>query len=310
MTRAQDISKLAVFGLALSALALNGCSYLGGPKTRWVEAKPVQSRAERTSREDAYYQSAVFAISRRDYMGALDMLQAARQANPSDVRVLNAFGVVYDKLGRFDLSARYYAQAAALDPKSPIVQANRTYSAKLSGVGAAQETLLAAAPAPAAAPAGTSPAPADAAPPATPGAAVVAQAAQPSAPAAAATPALALRPALSAERASVLRIGAPVYILDSSGPTGAGEQVRVLLAKRGWTTPKWALQSAPQQPNTTIYYATQRLMVAKGLAATLPGPARLAPCDKCSGIRLVLGKDAARWRFGASSAPVKGRMGA
>ena len=28
-----------------------------------------------------------------------------------DIRVLNAFGVVYDKLGRFDLSARYYDEA-------------------------------------------------------------------------------------------------------------------------------------------------------------------------------------------------------
>ena len=78
-----------------------------------------------------YYQGAVKAILRRDYATALDYLQAARAADPQDVPTLNAFGVVYDKLGRFDLSRRYYAQAAARDPSSRVVAANMAYSRML-----------------------------------------------------------------------------------------------------------------------------------------------------------------------------------
>ena len=52
-------------------------------------------------RQDSYYASATAAIGRRDYAEALELLQAARErASPDDVRVLNAFGVIYDKLGR------------------------------------------------------------------------------------------------------------------------------------------------------------------------------------------------------------------
>ena len=41
-----------------------------------------------------------------NYGRALEYLQAAKAKDPRNVRALNALGVVYDKLGRFDLSAR------------------------------------------------------------------------------------------------------------------------------------------------------------------------------------------------------------
>jgi tetratricopeptide (TPR) repeat protein len=84
-----------------------------------------------------YYDNAVTAINGRHYAVALEYLQAARTREPADVRVLTAFGVVYDKLGRFDLSARYYAQAAAVDPQSKIVAADMDYSRRLQGLVAA-----------------------------------------------------------------------------------------------------------------------------------------------------------------------------
>ncbi|HEY3811664.1 MAG TPA: LytR C-terminal domain-containing protein [Caulobacteraceae bacterium] len=87
--------------------------------------------------DDGLYADAVKAIDRRDYGNALELLQAARDRTPEDVRVLNAFGVVYDKLGRFDLSGRYYAQAAALDPGSSIVANNESYSRVLQARAAA-----------------------------------------------------------------------------------------------------------------------------------------------------------------------------
>ena len=59
--------------------------------------------------------------------------------------MLNAFGVVYDKLGRFDLSARYYAQAKAIAPRSMIVLGNIAYSHALQGL-ANHEPVLSSAP--------------------------------------------------------------------------------------------------------------------------------------------------------------------
>ncbi|MGH6966479.1 MAG: hypothetical protein ACREE0_18515, partial [Phenylobacterium sp.] len=88
-----------------------GCAHL--PRSaEWVKVTPITPTREAPA-SDGYYTGAVAAISRRDYAAALDLLQAARARNPRDVRVLNAFGVVYDKLGRFDLSARYYAEGRA-----------------------------------------------------------------------------------------------------------------------------------------------------------------------------------------------------
>jgi len=104
-----------------------------------THAPPVKISAVRTpsapmSRIDLYYAGAVRAIEARDYARALDYLQTARATAPDDVRVVNAFGVVYDKLGRFDLSRRYYAQARALDPTSKVVDNNLAYSERLQGL--------------------------------------------------------------------------------------------------------------------------------------------------------------------------------
>ena len=118
-------------GAALTALLTTACAAVP-EQAQWVETRPLQIGAERqVSAADGYYSGAVAAISRRDYAAALELLQMARARAPSDVRIFNAFGVVYDKLGRFDLSARYYAQAAALEPSSPIIAANVAYSAVL-----------------------------------------------------------------------------------------------------------------------------------------------------------------------------------
>ncbi|MFN3515221.1 MAG: tetratricopeptide repeat protein [Phenylobacterium sp.] len=82
---------------------------------------------------DRLYARAKAAILTRDYGLALDLLQLARARAPQDVRVLNALGVVYDKLGRFDLSRRYYELALAREPDSRVVAANLAYSAALQG---------------------------------------------------------------------------------------------------------------------------------------------------------------------------------
>ena len=93
------------------------------------------------------YGRAAEAIRARDYATALDLLQVAAGAAPGDVRVLNAQGVVYDALGRFDLSGRYYARALQADPGSAIVAHNIAYSARLRGLRAGSPALQAKAPA-------------------------------------------------------------------------------------------------------------------------------------------------------------------
>jgi Flp pilus assembly protein TadD len=63
-------------------------------------------------------------------------------------------GVVYDKLGRFDLSDRYYTQADKADPGSRIVALDRRYSMMLRNAGKAPPGGVAIAVAQAPAPAG------------------------------------------------------------------------------------------------------------------------------------------------------------
>jgi hypothetical protein len=111
--------------MALATAGLAACaSVLGGPD---VKIRPVDT-ALTTAPRDALYESAVAAINERDYGRALDYLQAAKAKDPRNVKALNALGVVYDKLGRFDLSARYYTQARAIEPDSKIVAENQGYS--------------------------------------------------------------------------------------------------------------------------------------------------------------------------------------
>ena len=85
----------------VAAVGLTGC--LTAPGARPVKLTAVNTPSTPVSKIDLYYSGAVRAIEARDYAQALDYLQAGRGIAPADVRVINAFGVVYDKLGRFDL---------------------------------------------------------------------------------------------------------------------------------------------------------------------------------------------------------------
>jgi hypothetical protein len=126
MKNMKNVARIAILPMAGSALF--GCASLSGDSPVWQPSPGTQALGADLRPTVGYYESAVSAINGRHYALALDYLQAARAANADDVRVLTAFGVVYDKLGRFDLSARYYAQAAALDPKSMIIAADVDYS--------------------------------------------------------------------------------------------------------------------------------------------------------------------------------------
>ena len=116
----QTFTRVAL--LATTSMLLSGCAVVPkyfawlkpGRETPAVEVQPVRASTETASVDPAerLYRSAVSAIEDRDYGLALERLQLARERSPQDVRVLNALGVIYDKLGRFDLSARFTPKPA------------------------------------------------------------------------------------------------------------------------------------------------------------------------------------------------------
>ena len=316
-------------------MAASACTLLN--KSPDIDIRAVQQTADPgVAPDDALYNAAVRAISGRDYALALDYLQAARQKWPFDIRVLNGFGVVYDKLGRFDLSARYYGEAAKLDPKSPIVAANLAYSAVLQGrsdASSASSDIVTAnraasppgEPVPSASQiAITNPEPASLSQIGSP---VHPAMAEPGAQTRLAFPPYSSRlgnpegstrpamitsvelpeqasrpgnekwmPKIPVPRAKPARrrflTGAPLVIVNASGHRGTSEPVRLNLASRGWTAPRWAMQDGGPQAATTIRYMPSNTVVAHALARTLPFPSVLVKCRiECRGVRLVLGRD-------------------
>jgi tetratricopeptide (TPR) repeat protein len=267
--------------------------------------KQASTPDSQASETDIYYRAAAAAIYRRDYGQALDDLQIARERSPSDVRVLNAFGVVYDKLGRFDLSARYYAQALTVDPKSSIVSQNMAYSLALQNRSTSETRLAATTANPATAPAPTAVAQLQA-PARAPGAPtnhvrVIAPGV------------LALDLPGASQQARLIPpgfTGHALVLVNASGRRGGGDAVRTQLASLGWTTPKSLSGQGPRQVQTTISYLASYEAAAKALARTLPGPVQLQSCTAgCDSIRVTLGADALKWKFAASGAAAERRPG-
>lgn len=294
-----------------------GCALFDPP----LDVRAIQSPAGPVlAPDDALYQAAVRAIVTRNYGLALDYLQAARQKQRTDVRVLNAFGVVYDKLGRFDLSARYYAEAKKLDPASAIVTSNLAYSARLQGntelplAGSEAVATLPTLPrmtgalAPGSVSIGQPANPAVPLPPTEPLVAIPGASA-PEEPLTSGSPEPAelARPVGAVLSGKPLLTGAPLMIVNASGLPGASEPVRQHLVSKGWTAPRSAMSDGASQPDTTIRFAASNAVVASGLARTLSFPSRLLRCEgQCRGLRLTLGRDFLAVRAAKpASVPVK-----
>jgi hypothetical protein len=303
------MTRLGLALIAAAALVGPGCTSIFH-RPHFAHVRPFNTPFASQPREaarSAYYQSAVRAIDRRDYALALDLLQAARAQSPNDPAVINAFGVVYDKLGRFDLSARYYTQAAALDPNSPIVQQNLAYSARLQGRWTAQGAATALASAdpvaaallsdggPTTAPAAAAPTPVLlGGPPAPPKPAIaVAQAPAPVKPTITIASAPAPTVVLAVAANGAILTGRSLQIIDASGAEGGAEGVRQQLASRGWSAPKSAVSIAQAESRTRIVFPQGGLAIAQALARTLPFPVEVAACDnKCTSLSLIVGQDA------------------
>jgi hypothetical protein len=74
------------------------------------------------------------------------------------------------------------------------------------------------------------------------------------------------------------------------------EPVRSELARLGWTVPAEAQRLPVVRLQTEIDYAEAALPAAQALARTLPYKVAMTACqNRCEGVRLVLGVDAASW---------------
>lgn len=305
------MSKARLLSVTALALSLGACASLS-PRlhTAKLEVRPhplAQQVISPQARADAYYQDARAAIERREYATALQLLQAARDQKADDVRVLNGFGVVYDKLGRFDLSARYYAQAQALDPSSTVVANNMAYSAWLQD----RPTLAGSMPALAmatpvdpkmadpkltdprlATPMHLASAPdaafAAAAPPAAPNIGGVIYEAP-----GVVRLMLPSRPAPPSVILAAGYTGRPLVLVNASGRSGGAEPVRLQLVSLGWSAPEVAPKAVATQARSTIRYPARDLVAARALARTLPMKPTLVACaDDCRDISLYVGRDA------------------
>lgn len=270
-------------GTVVLSLGLSGCGTVSSKFLRlagWRPAPALELRAasqgddivQTPSSADRLYAGASIAIHKRDYGTALEILQLAKQRTPDDVRVLNALGVVYDKLGRFDLSDRYYHLAAAADPTSPIVTANLRYSSVLrtESVALTEQASIPTAPVVAVAP--------------TRSLALVA-------------PPPAMKLTLAQAAAPPRKVtsglsGGPLIVVNASGRTGAQEPVRQYLASAGWTV-RTRLEIRPLQATSEVRFAERHRDLAEALARTLPFRASLLACaNGCSGLELIVGANA------------------
>lgn len=64
---------------------------------------------------------------------AIDAFRKAVRAEPGSIDALNGLAVAYDRIGRFDLSRRYYEQALGIEPESATLLHNYGYSLALQG---------------------------------------------------------------------------------------------------------------------------------------------------------------------------------
>jgi hypothetical protein len=72
---------------------------------------------------------------------AIETLRIAARQEPDSKRALNALGVAYDRLGRFDLSHIYYEQALAIAPADADILHNLSVSLRLQGRTAEAEQV-------------------------------------------------------------------------------------------------------------------------------------------------------------------------
>lgn len=107
----------------------------------------LELRAAGGSASTAYGSGGAYAAGKRHLADgkiglAIDAFRQALRADPTSVRALNGLAVAYDRIGRFDVSRRYYEQALSFEPGSAELLNNLGYSLLMQGRGAEARPLL------------------------------------------------------------------------------------------------------------------------------------------------------------------------
>lgn len=112
--------------LGSAALLASGCaadwSENGQASYRWTQTPPVAADTQDS------YELGKKQFAQGLYGMALKNFRVALVQDPKSLERLNAVAATYDKLGRFDLAERYYAQALGIDPDSVQTLNNVGYS--------------------------------------------------------------------------------------------------------------------------------------------------------------------------------------
>jgi tetratricopeptide (TPR) repeat protein len=259
-------------------------------KTAAVKIAPAPPRAPGPGDlVDRLYADAVQALKTRDYASALDLLQLARSRGADDPRVLTAMGVIYDKLGRFDLSGRYYALAEAADPGSKVIAMDRAYSERLQRAGAEAAASM------------------------DGGAAARLARIETDRPVTSLSriEAAETRPGSLADQALRLpnitlsaALDAGVRVRDATGQAGGADPIRMRLTRAGWSLDHVPRRASTPSAVSLIVYPGDYARVARALARTLPIATTLRPCDGCRRLEVVVGRDSLPKPLPAPPAPV------
>lgn len=118
--------------ILVSMPMLAGCA---GQALAELEVRPVTPPGYGVPAGEAYslYDHGKRQLAAGNAGLAIDAFRRALRADPNSIDSLNGLGVAYDRIGRFDLSRRYYEQALGLDPNSAMVLHNLGYSLALQG---------------------------------------------------------------------------------------------------------------------------------------------------------------------------------
>jgi hypothetical protein len=253
-----------------------------------------------------------FLLEQGQYGLAIDEFRKALRVDPDNVASVEGLARSYDRLGREDLSDRYYQQALALAPRNARLYAD--YAASLRRHGRGQDAVNLEADLRAIdTPAMASKAPAVAV--ATPRTTALAAPAASSAPIAGADPerpylrresltevilvttspsrpSASARPIVANEIAvPQARLQLPTRVVNAVGRRGIATRYIGVLARKGWSGVE-AGDAVFKLERSQVMCPPDRCAEAAKLAATLPFRIRATPSAKVSRILVLLGKDA------------------
>ena len=106
------IAAAAISVFTASVLAMpSGSGSSSGSSGNW--SVPTSGS---TAGKPSEYREAMKLIKKKDYAGAIPLLQAALKKSPQDPDIMNELGFSYRESGQLDQALIYYQQALAIDP--------------------------------------------------------------------------------------------------------------------------------------------------------------------------------------------------